>query len=308
MLSTSIAQVSTTVADINNNPGGYINEHVEVEGLVTQYVPGSSTTLAHYVIRDDMGAEIQVNTTTGPPETNVKHRVSGVLYHENRNLFISELTRSSLEPDIIIPETVEPAGQDNTLLYIIALTGILIVSLLMYVVLSNRKKPKQKNASAELDAHKKTPIPASVDSKQHEKFLNSDGENTIVLDREYLTMKAMPGKLRVMNGEQADSTLSLFGANSTDGQVITIGRDSPDWKKHLKKGRENAHIRIQDSSKTLSRLQAELIFNNGTFKLRNLGQANPTVVDDKTLDVGETAELKDSSVIQAGNLKLKYEL
>jgi len=121
-------------------------------------------------------------------------------------------------------------------------------------------------------------------------------------------MKALPGKLVVLNGQQANKTLSLFGASTPEGQAVSIGRESPDWKKHLKPGREHAHIRIQDSTKTLSRLQAELIFTNGEIKLRNMGQANPTTVDEQTLAVGETTALKSGSIIQAGNLKLRFEL
>jgi len=39
-----------------------------------------------------------------------------------------------------------------------------------------------------------------------------------------------------------------------------------------------------------------------------MGQANPTVVDDVILNVGETVNLNDGVIIQAGNLKMRYEM
>lgn len=300
-------QVKTTVYEINNNPGNFINENVQVEGLVLQYIPGSSSTLAHYILKDDMGAEIQINTTVGSPSTNEKYSVTGVLYQENRRLFISEQSRQSLEPASSAPPTV--IESDNTLTYIMISSGVLLLLVAFYFLYTKSEKKTEKFTSSEGDSKSDDKYNVNnLDEEAHKTFMDSSGDNTVVIDRDYMTMKALPGKLVVLNGDQADKKLSLFGANSPEGKVITIGRDSPDWKKHLKKGRENAHIRIKDSTQTVSRLQAELISSNGEMKLRNLAQANPTIVDDKQLDIGEMAPLKGGSVIQAGNLKLQYEL
>jgi hypothetical protein len=309
---TAYGQAVTSVYEIVQSPGTYINENVQVEGLVFQYVPGTSNTVAYYLIRDDNGAEVQVNTVMEPPETNIKYRVTGVLYHENRNLFISELSRQSLA---VPAESHVIVEADNTVLYY-ALFGLGFVLLLsLYLLYSNRSG---NNSSEKSDVVFSTPSRENVSTQQeaiaaikndaYDIFVNSSAENTIKVDRDYMTMKALPGKLVVLNGQQAEKTLSLFGATTEEGQVITIGRESPDWKSHLKSGRENAHIRIQDSTKTLSRMQAELIYNNGNMKLRNIGQANPTIVDDVVLKVGETVQLNDGSIIQAGNLKMRFEM
>lgn len=299
------AQVQTTVYDINRNPGNFVNENVAVEGLVTQYVAGTSTTVAHYIIRDDMGAEIQVNTTLESPVTNEKYRITGVVYHENRRLFISEMNRVSLAPAIELPVAPQ-AEQDNTLLYIVVVIGLLIVLILIYFLYTKTATTQSKGENFNLD-QAAGQLPEQVNDDMMNQFMSDSGENTIVIDKEYMTMKALPGKLVILNGEQANKELSLFGAPTPEGQVITIGRDSPDWKKQLKKGREHSHIRIKDSTKTLSRLQAEMVLGNGEMRLRNLGEANPTVVDGVELSVGEIVALKSGSVIQAGNLKLRYD-
>lgn len=305
-------QSVTTVYEILQNPGMYINENVQVEGLAFQYVPGTSSTVAFYLIRDDNGAEVQVNTVMEPPETNVKYKVTGVLYQENRNLFISELTRESLALPV---ETNLIVEADNMILYY-ALYGMGFILLVSLILLYRSKSLDQTESKAEIQFPVSSLEPAFMQSDSfpgskgdaYDIFFNSTAENTLKVDRDYMTMKALPGRLVVLNGDQTDKTLSLFGANTEEGQMITIGRESPDWKSHLRQGRENAHIRIQDSSKTLSRMQAELIYNNGIMKLRNIGQANPTTVNDVALKVGETVQLNNGSIINAGNVKMRFEM
>lgn len=290
-----LAQVETDITSINENPGNFVNENVVIEGLVTQYVPGSSNTVAYYILRDDLGSEIQVNTTIGAPNTNEKYRVIGVVYHENRRLFVSETSRESLATPL--------------LLYFLIGGGVILLMVILFIAFS-------KNQTADSSPPQPSPAPASSPDPTTAEpadpptsdFFESGGEHTIVIDREYMTMKALPGKLVVLNGEQANKKLNLFGASSTEGTMITIGRNSPDWKKQLKPGREHAHIRIEDSTKTVSRLQAEFIYSDGKMKVKNLAQANPTLVDGNELGVGQAAILENGTIIEAGNVKLKYEL
>lgn len=285
-----LGQIETEISNINSNPANFVNENVIIEGLVTQFVPSTSTTVAYYVLRDEFGSEIQVNTTIGPPNTNEKYRVTGVVYHENRNIFVSETSRESLETPLL-------------LYFIIGASLLLLVVILFLLFSKNQPAP----APAPSPSLKSQPQADPSASSSEDEFFQAGGENTIVIEREYMTMKALPGKLVILTGDQADKKLSLFGANTPDGTVITIGRNSPDWKKQLKKGRENAHIRIEDSTNTVSRLQAELIYANGEMKLKNLAKANPTLVDANELGVGEKIVLNNGSIIQAGNVKMRYE-
>lgn len=290
-----LAQVETDITSINENPGNFVNENVVIEGLVTQYVPGSSNTVAYYILRDDLGSEIQVNTTIGAPNTNEKYRVIGVVYHENRRLFVSETSRESLATPLL-------------LYFLIAGAVILLLVILVIVFSKNQSAENSSSQPSPTPEPAAAPAPATPADPPASDFFESGGEHTIVIDREYMTMKALPGKLVVLNGEQANKKLNLFGASSTEGTMITIGRNSPDWKKQLKPGREHAHIRIEDSTKTVSRLQAEFIYSDGKMKVKNLAQANPTLVDGNELGVGQAAILENGTIIEAGNVKLKYEL
>jgi len=321
----TLAQVETSVYEIQQDPAVYLNENVKVTGLVIQYVPSTSNTLAYYILRDDNGAKIQVNTAFGEPVTNEKYIVTGILYSEFRQLFISELERTPLVPEspttVQTPTEIAPTQTiDYNLFLVFGLVGLAGISLIVLVVyLLSSKSKQQKTAVVTPVPQSAVPVSSNTSSRpkpstasnlddDFKTFINSSGQNTLLVDKEYLTMKSMPGRLIVLNGDQADKSLGLFGAQTSDGQVITIGRDSPDWKQHLKSGRENAHIRIQDSTNTLSRLQAEIIYSNGEMKLKNLGQVNPTIVDNKALENGETKVLKNGSTIQAGNLKMRYEV
>ncbi len=322
-----LAQVETSIYEIRRNPASFINENVQISGLIIQYIPSTSNTLAYYIIKDDNGAQIQVKTAFGEPVTNEKYIVSGVLSADNNIIYLTELQRQplntlnpeanvSVEPTTIAPDSPEANNNyfDNNLLLllVLGLSGLLLFALIAYRLMKNYRVKAPASSKPSINNNTPANSPKSnieqIQNDDFKTFLNSSGQNTVVIEKDYMTMKAMPGRLLVMNGDQSDKYLGLFGAQTPEGQVITIGRDSPDWKKSLKKGRENAHIRIQDASNTLSRLQAEIIYSNGEMKLRNLGQVNPTIVDDNALSSGQTVPLQNGTIIQAGNVKLRYEV
>lgn len=68
------------IETIFNNPAGFQDEIVKVEGLVTQYIPANANSTAYYLLKGDYGSFIRVNTTAASPETNQKYCVTGVVY------------------------------------------------------------------------------------------------------------------------------------------------------------------------------------------------------------------------------------
>jgi hypothetical protein len=89
----------TSIQRIMANPGAFQDEVVQVDGLVTNYVPASANSTAYYMLKGDFGDMIRVNTATTAPETNKKCCVNGILYciKDNEGLitrvFISEQER-----------------------------------------------------------------------------------------------------------------------------------------------------------------------------------------------------------------------
>ncbi len=68
------------------------------------------------------------------------------------------------------------------------------------------------------------------------------------------------------------------------------------------------HIQIDNKYKTVSRKQAEIIYNNKQLFVRNLSATNITEVDGHELKLGETTELKPESIIKMGEIEFQYKV
>lgn len=286
------AQIAISILEIDRDPDTYIGNTVIVEGIVRQYVPATSTTVAHYLLVDDHGIPIRVNTSKDQPQIDRRYSVTGYLDRDKRELVIREISRNCLNctPWLVIG---------------IVATGLLLVVGLIIYFNQNKKqsssKPFQPNP-----VPRPTPNPNPNPRPSPPPF-NGDKDKTLIVEKDYFTMKALPGELLILSGPQKGQTLKLFGTPTHNGIVITLGRDWDKWRT-LVQGRENSHVRIKDDTRTLSRMQAELRYNpqNGAMELKNLGETNKTQIDGKELNIGEIADLKDGSYITAGHLKLQY--
>ncbi len=86
----AMSQIRTTVYDITEHPRTFEDEYIRVTGTVTQWIPQSSTTFAHYVLKDDDGASIRVRTSAGPPQTYSRINVWGIVIVEGGTPYIFE--------------------------------------------------------------------------------------------------------------------------------------------------------------------------------------------------------------------------
>ncbi|MFW5835727.1 MAG: FHA domain-containing protein [bacterium] len=285
------AQITTSVMEIERDPDTYIGNTVIVEGIVRQYVPATSTTVAHYLLVDDHGIPIRVNTFKDQPQIDNRYRVTGYLDRDSRELVIREISRNCIN---CIPWLV---------IGIVATGVLLIVGLILYFNQSKKQAVPQ-------PIHNPRPTPnpqPNPNPRPAPPPFDGDKDKTLIVDKDYFTMKALPGELLILSGPQKGQSMKLYGTPTQNGTVITLGRDWDKWRT-LVQGRENSHIRIKDDTQTLSRMQAEIRYNphDGNMELKNLGDTNHTQVDGKKLAVGEIADLKDGFYITAGHLKLQF--
>ncbi len=307
---TAVAEV-IKVDQIKSNPGFYDNKIVTIQGIVSQYMPGTATDMAYYIVKCDWGGTMQVNTIAGAPETNEKYQITGVVYLQDRQPYLHEQSRSKISGGGT--ENMEgPAISTNTILLI--LMAVVILGGLLYFM--QKKKGKQagsqpggdKSGGETTGGNKPGEKKPGGKSSKEDFTIKTDEDNTIKVEEEYFTLKALPCHLTILSGDQANKVLDLYGNPTPDGVIVTIGRDSSEWKDHVKPGRENAHLRITDSTRNLSRMQAELLFKDDIMILKNLGSVNPTKVDGASLAVNDTVKLKSGSIIQAGRFKMKFEM
>ncbi len=315
-------QQSTTIESIRENPRHFNQEYVEFTGYIERYVPGTAATTSFYKIRGDYGQSIRVNTSSQRPTINARYRVSGTVISDQEMLLVIEerKTRLSEAPDVPphqeITVTPSPGTTWNNLILIAIVVLALIVIVGALVLLFNRlAKPKALNwrvPDASLSDDSATP-PVPLSKMSGSGFASQDMsqqyETVRVETSVPPTLKFIPGKLLITNGPDKGKTLILSGYPTPEGNVLTIGRDFRDWRDlpRLSGDRKYAHVRIKDDSRTLSRIQAEIIYRAGRVYLKNLSEVNPCKVNGTDVAVNESVELSTGAKITTGFIEFSYQ-
>lgn len=286
------------IKDILKDPTGLLQEEIQVTGLVIQYVEATEQTTSHYYLKDDYGAIIKVHTAESKPETNVKYKVTGILYMDasTSSPFLSEKSKSRID-DVVTPPPPPPLPvktwwEENWLLAVIIGSGILLV-ILISILLGSRKK-SQPVPPIQTGVKQSVPGPEKPDSP-----IQRDNLKTMVIPSSVpKTMKFIPGELEVITGDDKGKIIKIGGYPTEEGSIVTIGRDQ------VTGPRDFAHIQLKE--RTISRRQAEIILKDGKLYIKNLSETNYTKLDGKDLPPNTSAELKGGSVITFGEVEMKY--
>ncbi|MFW6001991.1 MAG: FHA domain-containing protein [archaeon] len=344
--SSAVLAQNTEIGDIKQSPNTYNNESVQIVGTIERFEPSTGNTTAYYVIKGDYGHTIRVNTDSDRPNTNQRYRVSGTVYInvENGKPFISEKSKS-LVGDQQSSTASPPSGEEetkeqvtkqekekeqepiqqqseqqeekglNTNTIIIIIIGIVLIIIIVLLVTQQRSKasraPQQPQSSN--DQSKATPkaqAPPQSAGTSTVKYETFKGQNTVKVPAPQAggeTRKAIPGELVITKGSEVNKSFKLFGSQTPQGAVCSIGNETDGWESKVPGGRKDSHILVQDPTKTLSRYQAEIIFDGQKVYLKNYSSVNKTVVNSKELGENESTELKNEDVIQAGRVEFKYQ-
>lgn len=299
------AQEITTVESIRNNPNAYNGNKVTVEGLVTNFVHDAGTT-DYYILKDDFGWTIKINTGEGTPETNKKYTVTGIVYVElpSGRPFISEKMRVGPPPPIPprpFWEELLSFLKDNALILI--LIGALVVLIVVYFLLRRKKTaepvlaytpPSYTPSASDYSAQTKL----SPNDMQQQ---SSDDFKTIkITTASPKTLKFIPGKLTIISGDDTGKSFKIAGFPTSEGSIVSIGREE------VKGDRAYSHIQLMQ--KTISRKQAEIVQKDGKLYVKNLSDTNFTQLDGIELKNNEKAEMKAGTVLRLGELEVKYEV
>jgi hypothetical protein len=108
-------------------------------------------------------------------------------------------------------------------------------------------------------------------------------------------VQILPGRLRILSGEDAGEDLRLFSRIGEQPQIV-VGRDT---------GPAHRHITLH--SPTVSRRHARMDFADGRWTITNLSTTNPVVVNDRALANGGSArKLSDGDRIELGEVALRF--
>jgi predicted component of type VI protein secretion system len=100
--------------------------------------------------------------------------------------------------------------------------------------------------------------------------------------------------------------LSLTWQEAGQTQTATFGDPSPYFPQEVKIGRDRAHCDLTLSHPTVSGLHVAIFFDptQQQFKLRNLRETNPPLVDGKKVET-EAIPLRTGSTVQLGQMTLQ---
>jgi hypothetical protein len=272
-------EVVTPVEDILKSPpagnlGSHIGEVRAVEGFVTQYIEkGKNETTAYYLLKDDWGDIIRINTALNKPYVNKRYKVMGVVYSDPDNLAAAPFMS---EKDRLLVST-RPFWE-RFKIPLIVLIALAALALILTVILTGRKK-------------KATGVPLKP----------GDGFKTIKISSDPTkTLKFIPGKFEIISGADKGKSFQVAGYTTPKGSIVTIGRAD------VTGSRAYSHIKLEQ--KTVSREQAELIYRDGKLFLKNLTDVNRTQVDGVELIPAEEVEIFPGQIIRTGEVEFKYTL
>jgi len=317
----SDAKSLTKVRDIKNNPKGYANEVVTLEGFATQWVAAKATTTSFYFLKDDWGSIIKVRTSKEQPEVGERYRVTGPVGIDptNRNdVYVSEETRIHvrLEPEAVavvpdsvvqpveVPETtpqeIEPElGGFAGLSYgTWILIGAIVVVVFLLVFLLVWLMRSQKEPAEDIST------PASTPTPQSEAGTGPAPEPKVVEGRTIKmhapppgTLKILPGRLEVTAGDDTVKELRFYRVRGQSTPEITFGRAT---------GPAYTHIQLKPM--TVSSRQAKMTYINNQWILTNFAPdtSNPTRYNGADLPVDGQTALKQGDRVEMGEVVLVF--
>jgi hypothetical protein len=297
---TGYSQTLTEINDIVNNPGRFNNEFVTIQGIVTQYTPGSAQTTAYYLLKGDYGGLIKVNTNAQQPETNNKYEVSGTIVIDqlNREAYVIEQQRREI---IIFPPPPPPSRDYTTLILIIGAVVLLLV-ITGFVIVQKRKPvpaPYPSGGFSTMPGGSKF-APPPVDPVTRRITNNDNDFQTIKIsmDAAPKTMKLLPGFLEITAGADKGKKFSISGYPTPNGSIISIGRET------VTGDRKYAHIQLKEQ--TVSRQQAEIIATGSNLEVKNLSSTNLTQLNGIEIQPGQKLNLEPDSIIKVGEVEFAY--
>lgn len=127
-----------TIEEISKNPNAFSSTAVETEGIVTQYVPSTSSTTSYYIVNGEYGGSLKVNTSSAAPELFKRYKIAGTVYIDplSKEPFLSERTRSSLDP---LGTSSQREGTDPLVILLVVLF-LLLAAIFVYTQMRRRRE------------------------------------------------------------------------------------------------------------------------------------------------------------------------
>ncbi len=176
---------------------------------------------------------------------------------------------------------------------LLALSALLIVGALAYSI---GRAFRARGSALRASRHESLPpmIVGSLQEREVDIRPPARAAETVVMARPQ-TVDYLPGHLEVEVGSNAGEAIRFVQLRGEPAD-ITLGRaEGPAYR----------HIRLP--ANTVSRTHARMQFEDGHWRITNLSQTNPTIVNGEELDHGSRGRwLRDGDRIQIGEMVLRF--
>lgn len=181
---------------------------------------------------------------------------------------------------------------------------VLVIILILVITLRKPQKSVKKNEERlqEISSPKESePIPMAGGSPSYASipetiiFPTYDPDDTT-------TRMFIPGRFIIVSEKDKGTEFIVAGFPTQEGGVVTIGRSKVDGAKG------KSHIYLDGNHyPTVSRKQAEFIYDGKKVYVRNQSKVNLTQINGTPLESDDLKELKFGDIIKMGELELKYD-
>ncbi len=283
------------IREITKNLETWEDKKVLLQGIVDRYDDAETNTLVFH-LEDDYGYRIKIQTAYTLPAVKSKIFAWGTLKGDpgGMELYLSmEKFADKDKPDDAAKQ--KPLAWHKNPKSIILISGFILIIVLATVIvfLMLRKRSSARNFQPAQG------VPGALQRNMVEQV---DTAATIKIDLEKIkimqlapTVKLLPGHFIITKGNNQGKTLPICF------KEVIIGRACPNDPQNK--------IAIEDSSKTISRNQAILTYENNVFYIENKvdpGRKNSICLNGTPLKKDQKCLLINNSIMSVGYVEIKF--
>jgi hypothetical protein len=319
------SQVLTKTRDIRENPKGYANEIVTLEGFATQWVEGKSNTTSFYFLKDDWGGIIKIRTSQDPPLVGERYRVTGPVGIDPTNhndVYVSEEMRIHIRDETasgigtggkgLVPTAIvdspppKPKGfltgfsqQELILIGAIAFVVLLLIAIIIWHLRSKTKtrptEPPTIQGQGSVGPPPAPPPSGPPPAGPPPKVI--EGGTIKMHAPPPGTLKILPGRLEITAGDDVVKEIRFYRAQGQSTPEVTFGRAA---------GAPFTHIQLKPM--TVSSRQAKMTFINKQWVLTNFAaeSSNPTRYNGQPLPVEGETVLQEGDKVEMGEVEMIF--
>ncbi len=310
-----------TVKEVVAKKSEYLNTEFKLKGIIHE--PDSSLSKDSYILvdRSNDSIEIRLEDDEESLEVGSEYRFEGKLKEKDEQLYYLVNDQECLDCE-------DEESESNTMLFILSAAVVIFGVVIIYLI--NRQKTNNNIPPS-------NPFPSNPQSggfnpnpNPNQGFGNNptppagnqasggtDNFATIAFNPNQLPKQPVTeSKTVVMNQPKPEAdnkipgsfnftlkgeekSISLKGFPTGLGHIATVGREAVENEK------ADSHLHLADQ--TVSRKQAEFIFESGNLYIRNLSSTNPSQLNGKTLGSGELDQVHSGAKLKFGEVIVSYQ-